>query len=264
MTAEVALAWIAKLGAGSVAICALEALIEHDSHSDQGLLGWPVSQTRHPFLLSHPVGRAVGLLLAYEATMVLYAGRLAGALALPWLTLNSGWHAAVVLFIAVTAVLLSGRSSFGMDGADQMSTITFLALAVQAMVPTPAVTKAVLTFLALELALSYLVSGVAKMFGPMWRNGSAIWGILSTRSYGTPRLGLWLIWRPGVCRILTWSVILTECMFPLALVLPAPLAWGLIALGLAFHLGTAFLMGLNTFLWSFGAVYPALIWWIAH
>ena len=51
-----------------------------------------------------------------------------------------------------------------------------------------------------------------------------------------------------------------DCAFALASVAPPTLC--LIALGCAglFHVGVARIMGLNTFLWSFAATFPATYW----
>ena len=59
-----------------------------------------------------------------------------------------------------------------------------------------------------------------------------------------------------------WAVIVFELLFPLALVAPNSLMFSLFAIGAIFHLGNALVMGLNTFLWTFLAAYPAV--WYCH
>jgi hypothetical protein len=44
------------------------------------------------------------------------------------------------------------------------------------------------------------------------------------------------------------------------LIAPRPLAILLLLSGIAFHVTAAIAMGLNTFLWSFLATYPALVY----
>jgi hypothetical protein len=43
------------------------------------------------------------------------------------------------------------------------------------------------------------------------------------------------------------------------ILLGTPGAIAIIAIGLGFHVSIALLMGLNNFVWSFGASYPALV-----
>jgi hypothetical protein len=72
--------------------------------------------------------------------------------------------------------------------------------------------------------------------------------------------------RPRLRQGLAWSVMLAEAGAPLAVLLPAHgIALALVA-GLAFHVANAACMGLNTFVWSFLATYPAvlLVWTAVH
>jgi hypothetical protein len=63
-------------------------------------------------------------------------------------------------------------------------------------------------------------------------------------------------------RGLTWSVVAPEPALGAGLVvfLPSPWAWLLLAWGASFHVATAVMMGLNSFVWAFIAIYPALIY----
>src|SRR5258706_15805886 len=63
-------------------------------------------------------------------------------------------HAALSLAIVVTSMLLTIRSPFGHDGADQMGTLTFSALALGYAVGGAAIGLA-LWFVALQAILSY-------------------------------------------------------------------------------------------------------------
>ncbi len=255
-----AVAWTTCLTAISVALLATETLADRASHRDTGLLGLPVAQTRHPWLLVPWVERAVVIVLGYRALLTWTTLRLLAALALIALPLEPASRSITIAFLAGSSLLLGARTGFGMDGADQMTTLVLLALAVDALVDTPLARQAALWFIAAELALSYAVAGTAKLLGPEWRSGRAIWGVLSTRMYGVPPVGIWLRDRPWLSKLICWSVILGEGLFPLVFVVPPPVGWVLIAAGLSFHLGTALLMGLNTFLWAFLACYPALLW----
>jgi hypothetical protein len=82
--------------------------------------------------------------------------------------------------------------------------------------------------------------------------------ILSTHSHGHTWAADFLAKRPWAAKLAGWSVILFECTFPLLLLGPG---WLVIVarVGFAFHAGCAVLMGLNSFLWSFPAVYPCVL-----
>jgi hypothetical protein len=93
----------------------------------------------------------------------------------------------------------------------------------------------------------------------MWRNGSALPAILATSGHGNAWAARTLQQFPRISIGLTWSVILLEVLFPLLLLGPRPLAVIAVAGGLAFHIGCAVLMGLNSFVWAFPATYPCLL-----
>jgi hypothetical protein len=158
--------------------------------------------------------------------------------------------------MAVSSFPVMLRSPYGWDGADQMSAITFVALSAKSWLPD--IEPAVQRFFAFQLCLSYFASGVAKAISAEWRSGRALTGIVSTEMYGNEALyrGLrhkrWL--RVSAAR----SVILAECAFPLLLVAPRRLRRVGLMGGVLFHAAAAQVMGLNTFFWSFVAVYPAL------
>ena len=259
-SATEAIRWTTVLASICLAIISIETLLERESYADEGLLGWPVAQSGRREFVASWFAPVAEFLFGYRSFIVLTGARLLCALALLPASVEAGWRAPLIVFVAVTSLLLSGRTGFGMDGADQMNALTFVALAVDAALPTPLVRWASLWFLALQLTMSYLVAGGAKVISEEWRSGRAMWGILSTRLYGVPPLGLWLKAHPRIAQLAAWSVFGCETGFVLLLFLPDPFAWVLIAGGVGFHLASAIVMGLNTFFWSFLAAYPALLW----
>ena len=59
--------------------------------------------------------------------------------------------------------------------------------------------------------------------------------------------------------ILGWAVIVFEVSFPLVLLTPLSIAIGILAIGVMFHLGSAAVMGLNSFVWPFPATYACVL-----
>jgi hypothetical protein len=227
---------------------------------DESLLGWPVSQLRHRALTDGLLARVVDPLFHYPAVMGLFALRLAAAVGLIAALAGGSGRAALTLVVAVTTAAIALRSPFGLDGSDQMAAFVFGTLALARLVPTPAVESAFLAVVALQACLAYFTAGAAKLSSPIWRSGTAIPGITSTRMYGSLAAAALVRDRPWLWLTLAWSVILTECAFPLAVVSPMPVTLTLLAGGIAFHLMSGVVMGLNTFIWSFLSTYPAILW----
>jgi hypothetical protein len=164
--------------------------------------------------------------------------------------------------IASTNWLLMERCWLGADGSDQMGQIVTLGALIAAcglLVNDHYVFLAGMILIAGQLALSYIVAGIAKLVSPTWRSGRAIRGIMDTYTYGHPLTARLSHANIVVCMAICWAITLAETAIPLALFMPKPILF--VALGLAtmFQLGNAYFMGLNTFVWSFSAAYPAAI-----
>ena len=113
-----------------------------------------------------------------------------------------------------------------------------------------------LWFIAAQLTLSYVISGVAKAIGPRWRDGTGLRGVVSTYSYGSPFASRVLEGAPFLSLALSWLIIAWESSFALAWFLPKEGVFLFLALGVLFHLGNAVFMGLNNFVFAFIATYP--------
>ncbi|WP_329389793.1 hypothetical protein OG625_37245 [Streptomyces sp. NBC_01351] len=253
-------ALVAKLAAISILLANLEYLVARRILSNSGLLSWPVGSLRHAWLVSGWTGRVLGTLLGYPNVLVLISGRIALAVAVlvaPLSLTSSPWLLLPLAFVTVTFYL---RSNYGLDGADQMAWLIVAALSLVAIVDTKTAVVAGLWFVALQSCLSYFVSGVAKASARGWRDGTYLPGIFQTAIYGHSHLGHLLATRPALSTALARSVIAWECTFPLVLFAPPYAVGPILLLGVAFHAGNAYLMGLNTFFWSFTATYPAVLY----
>jgi hypothetical protein len=80
----------------------------------------------------------------------------------------------------------------------------------------------------------------------------------------TTSVGSFLSHHAGLSCLLCWSVILFECLGPFLVLSGRNGVVIFITLALAFHLGVAIVMGLNIFVWSFVAAYPAIIFMAEH
>lgn len=260
LEASAALVACERLAGVAVLIASLELLARPRFLERGGLLAWEVSRLRSAWLSHGRVARGLDLVFAGPALRALLAVR---ALAAAWLIFGpaEAGRAAAVMVAAGTSLLLLVRNNFGNDGADQMS---FLVLAAAALARLGGAGRegvaAALLFVALQACLSYATAGIAKLAGRSWRDGSGLIGVVSTHTYGLPALAAGLRRHPGLALGASWLVIVGESLFPLVLVAPNGWIPAFLALGLVFHLGCAVVMGLNTFVWSFAASYPAIYW----
>jgi hypothetical protein len=257
--------WCALPLAVAVTIDSLEVIADRRQLRASGFFGFPVLVTGHRVLLSGPLAAPLGRLFRYPAVLALPLVQLAAAGVLvaaatvraPALLAPAGVAALVIL---TARMLFYVRIHFGLEGADQMILVACTAIAAALLLPDPHARALGLYYLAAQLLLGYAAAGSAKAVSPTWRSGRAIPEITSMISFGTPRIGAFLKRHPAAGRLLCWSVIVFECSAALLILAGTPGAVAIIAGGLVFHVSTAAIMGLNTFLWSFASAYPALLY----
>lgn len=241
-------------------IGAVEQLSSTGRRSREEILPWPVTRTRLKRLTSGP-GRRIGdAVVGPPRDHVVAAVKLAAGLRL---LLGRPGHTerGILLASLATANVVNHLrvGGYGMDGSDHLSTVTFAAAALDKLPGnTPSDRRAVLSFLAAQSVLAYATSGLVKLTSPTWRGGDAIPGVLRTRTYGDRGLFSVVRSQPVLAKGMAWSVILTETLFPVVLVLPPRWARASLAAGAAFHLANGRYMGLNRFFWAFTATYPAV------
>lgn len=170
---------------------------------------------------------------------------------------SMGFTGALMILLVVN-LFLYYRHSYGLDGADQMSLLLIVTLFLCfVFVSNPAIQEIGVFFIALQLSLSYTVSGIAKLVSKKWRNGTAVQGILSTYTYGMNFTRNNLTKNKFLCWVICWMTIIIETFFPLVLFLSPEITLIFLAFGFLFHLSIAIVMGLNDFVWGFSAAYPA-------
>ena len=113
-------------------------------------------------------------------------------------------------------------------------------------------TKVMIRMAQVHLSIIYFYTGLEKLRGAQWWDGTAIWTALSNPQMSSFDLLFFKDW-PLVVGLLTHTTVLFELMF-------LPLVWNprtrnfILILGVSFHLGTAILMDL----WAFAAVMTSL------
>ena len=144
-------------------------------------------------------------------------------------------------------------------GADRMSLLIIFCLSLALFAPTPYWQEVALGYLALQLLLSYFISGWVKIVNPDWRNGQALSDVFLFSAYPvSDSLRLWAN-SPRLLLFMSWAVMIFELLFPLSLLSETGLYIALF-IAASFHFSNACFFGLNRFFWIWIAAYPALLW----
>ncbi len=144
-------------------------------------------------------------------------------------------------------------------GSDKMTMLILSCLSLAHLAPTPFWQEMALSYLAVQLVLSYFVSGWVKVVNPEWRCGEALCDVFRFSAYPVNEGLRELADRPRFLFVMGWAVILFELVFPLALLDPVALKLALLCAA-GFHFSNACFFGLNRFFWIWLCAYPALIW----
>ena len=164
--------------------------------------------------------------------------------------------ALVTLWTTGLAQLWRFRGPYN-GGADKMVLLGLSCLVVAHLLPNAA--EVALGYLAVQLLLSYVVSGWVKLRNPDWRSGQALTEVFAISAYPVSKALRGWAAHGRLLRWASWTVIVFELVVPLGLFHPYLLAVMLTGAAL-FHLSNALVFGLNRFLWAWVAVFPALIW----
>jgi hypothetical protein len=258
ITASLALQYAAICAALGVVMTTTESIWhwQRGNFGETGVWPWYILRTDHnasASALLTPVLDGAGLL-------ALLLSRLAAAILAPicyWSGVNVGLP---LLVLILSQFLLTYRCRFGGEGGDQMTTIMLImAFLPQAAPNDYMVANLAALFVGAQISLSYVASGGAKLFGPMWRRGVALADIMSHFQFGNYWLMSQLRAHPVIGRLICLSVISFQISFPLFFLLPAPYAYVYLAGGVAFHVGIAYFMRLYLFVLTFLGTYPCLI-----
>ena len=144
-------------------------------------------------------------------------------------------------------------------GSDRMSVLILWCLTLAHLLPNPRWQELAFSYLALQLTLSYFISGWVKLVNADWRNGHALSDIFAFSAYPVAENLRALATYPRTLLLASWAVIVFEVAFPMALFAPVSLIAAL-CIAATFHFANACLFGLNRFFWIWLAAYPSLIW----
>jgi hypothetical protein len=169
------------------------------------------------------------------------------------------WMGLLCLLFFALSMSRTFRGSFN-GGSDSMFSLILVALLIGNIFRfSPVVQKACMLYLALQLVLSYFLSGLAKLRQAEWKNGAALSKILLAPYYSAPQKISGLTKNQKLMSVASWMILIFEFSFPLTL-LNSKIALVYIVCGILFHLANVYIFGLNRFLFAWLASYPALIY----
>lgn len=164
-----------------------------------------------------------------------------------------------LLLVLISLVILYRFQGPYNGGADRMSLLVLCCLSLTHFAPTKYWQEIAFGYLALQLVLSYLISGWVKVINPDWRSGRALCDVFQFSAYPVSEsLRAWST-KPRLLYFMSWSVMLFELLFPFALLSTSTLYIAL-AVAATFHFANACLFGLNRFFWIWLAAYPSILW----
>lgn len=109
-----------------------------------------------------------------------------------------------------------------------------------------------------QLCMMYMSTGLYKVMGELWQNGTALYYILRVDEFSWPGVAEFIYRNTFLVVAGTYATVLFEVTFAPSL-LNRWTRYLMIAAGSFFHLGIAAVMGLVTFGWSILSIYPLLV-----
>lgn len=148
---------------------------------------------------------------------------------------------------------------YGLDGSDQLQeTANLFVVGAHVLVDGDEAADLALRALNAQLVISYVSSGVVKAISPEWRSGRALVHVARTRTYGNRWGAETLDRHPMIGKLICWSTIAMESLFPILYIIPKRVSKPLLLVPHVFHLAIGHFMGLPRFYWAFTAAQPAI------
>jgi hypothetical protein len=243
-----------------VIVSSLEMLKIHPALNDYGWLSWRVNRLSHPVFATLSKKLRFDVLLKYPNVLGLIVFKiLGGAFVIVLIFLNMSTLIPLLIIVTINLLMIL-RNAQSNDGSDQMASIILIALSLAAIVNTNFSRSATLVFIAAQASLAYGTSGFLKLPKIGWHDGSYATDILKTSSFGNKKLLNLFQKNRFIATTLGRAVVFGDCCIAFAFLMPPSISIGLLVFGIFLHLGIGLVMGLNTFLWSFVATYPAILW----
>jgi hypothetical protein len=162
-----------------------------------------------------------------------------------------------LLLITTLLVALRFRGTFN-GGSDYITVVVLLSLSLISFFPdSKEVNLFALLYIATQSLLSYFISGISKLKSRNWHSGEALRRFVNSGPHELEESLLTKFNGLYFTKLLAYSVLAFELLFPLAVLLPQ-ITLIYLALGALFHLANSRVLGLNRFLFAWLATYPSI------
>jgi len=163
-----------------------------------------------------------------------------------------------ILLLIHLATLLRWLGNFN-GGSDYLTSILLLFTSLGLYFSDSKMPVISLWYITFQVLFSYFKAGWLKLKTRNWQNGLAIREFLNSPAYEKIQIFDRLTKSSTINTFNSWVVIAFEVLFPLSLV-NKDLALIFMMAGLLFHLINAYVFGLNRFIFTWLAGYPAIYW----
>lgn len=256
--------WVAKLSAVSVFLQSLEMLFMRRGFADHGgIWSWKILKKEFESL-PRPIFLLFDAAFSEKGFTSLLVLRLlfAGLVLLPVFKIEIQGLLMLYLFLSTVLISVRWRGTFN-GGSDYMSVLVLGSTGLALMLSGhPWVVRGCAYYIAIQLILSYLFAGFCKVGKRDWWTGKALANFVLNSEYAVPQQ--FKRFKPDsfFFKMSSWSILIFECSFPVALLDLRICAAYLLMAGI-FHLGVFYIFGLNRFFFAWVAGYPA-IWAMAQ
>jgi len=239
-------------------VSSIESLCRSEDRRSGGLLDWAVMRSAHAGM-PRPVRRLLDVMSGAPMAAACTAVRCGAALAILSGKPSARAKGGLQIAVATLGVLLGPRERVGADGSDQAAFQAHLAFGIANLSNNRRIRDASVWYLAIQATIAYLASGWVKLVFAGWRDGSALIGVLRTRSYGCEPVWRYFARHRMQARVVVSSMLVMECAFPLVYLRLPWLTRLLTGMAGVFHLTVGAVMGLGRFASAFPALHPAVL-----
>ncbi len=243
-----------KLIALALIFQTIELFLIRDAYSDSGVWRW--ADLNKEFKIFSRINQAMLCFFLNYKNFILFLG-LRLVLAICLLFYSSPLILCTLLFSTIM-IALRWRGTFN-GGSDYMTVLVLSALSVASIYKdSETVQLAALWYITIQVVSSYFIAGLVKVRRGNWRDGSALQGFVASTIYKDISLTKLISSNKTVALLFSWTIIIFELAFIFTLLSPS-VAVTFILIAFLFHVGNFYVFGLNRFIFSWMACYPALV-----
>jgi len=261
-TAEVII-WTTRILSVYFILDVVEKLSIFKAYKKSGFFGQTVLQ-ESGFYLSRSglMRRLLNVIYTFRGWLLLMVTRgICGMAIFLWPAHHLLAASCLFLLILVSSLLNLRCRPFAAETENRFALMILAALFFQRILPTVAVTHVCFWFIALQSCLSYTTAGISKLFVREWRNGNGLSMMLESRQViDSDTLVVFFSTKKKFLKLMTWTVIVMDALFPLVLVVGDPYFIVFIIWGFFFHLFIAVCLRIGKFFWVWTATYPVIMY----